>query len=128
MAAKRKPGGSKHANNVRHRRAKPPWGRLLKGKPIERYGYLLNNKKIDVTDLARLLQHIKMLQLLKYYEIPGDVPTYPIKGFASASWVPWYELALAIASDIDDNLKIVDGSPSTNAVARCRWIHADDFR
>lgn len=38
---------------------------------------------------------------------------------AAAPWLPWYELALAIASDLDDSLKIV-GVQSRSKTSR-RW-------
>ena len=46
-----------------------------------------------------------MLQLIDHYKIQGAVEAYPIKGFAPATWLPWYELALAIAKELDTGLK-----------------------
>ena len=50
-----------------------------------------------------------MLRLKRYYGIEGGEHDPPV-GVAPASvdWRPWYELALAVASELDESLKVVD--------------------
>jgi hypothetical protein len=88
----------------RKRRSRPPWGKLLGGKPIER--------QVDLGESSlREEQHFRMRRLLHHYGIVGHVPRYPIAGFADTGWLVWYNLALAIASDLDDSLRIIDAKP-----------------
>lgn len=93
------------AKRKRRSRRKLPWPCL--GKPIERLGpYDWAN------DLARQGQYERMLKLKKHYGIEAEI-----------GWKPWYELALAIASEFDEGLKIVyreePGTP--------RWKGADGY-
>jgi hypothetical protein len=103
----------------RKRRQRPPWGKLLRGKPIKRYEFIAG-EKIDVGDIPRVEQFAKMMLLLGNYGIVGHVPTYPVGGLDDSGWWRWYELALAIASDLDDSLKIVDGQPGGKTAALWR--------
>jgi len=90
-------------------RRRAPWGGLL-GKPIERLPPSLmdglcdgktedeqNAIRSDEDRRVQALQLEKMLKLLRHYGIAETV-----------GWRPWYELALKIASALDDGLKIVD--------------------
>jgi hypothetical protein len=95
------------ATNRKRRRA-PPWGGLLDGKPIERQQYYVSGKKIDRSTHARETQYIKMLRLAKYYGVPGGWPLHQIGGLGDPVLQPWYQLALAIASELDESLRIVD--------------------
>ena len=115
-------GGKKRAAEKmrRKRRLRPPWRNLIGGKPIERQ-YFYFDEKHDVDEQhVRLIQHIRMLQLIDHYKIQGAVEAYPIKGFAPATWLPWYELALAIAKELDNSLKIVDAVPRKRTSRRWR--------
>jgi hypothetical protein len=108
--------------NERGRRRTPPWGNLLGGKPIERCDFV-GGKKLDLGDgFAAGMQHRKMKRLIGHYGIVSHLPLpgYPIAGFGDASWVPWYQLALAIASELDDSLKIIDAVPRGKTAPRWR--------
>jgi hypothetical protein len=50
----------------------------------------------------------------------SPVPIYPVAGLVDIDWLCWYQLALAIASELDDSLKIVDGLPPGKTAARWR--------
>jgi hypothetical protein len=53
----------------RKRRRRPPWGKLLGGKPIERHVFV-QGEKIDLGDEpAWERQYFKMLCLLDHYRI-----------------------------------------------------------
>ena len=106
----------------RKRRPHPPWGDILGGKPIERHYWHLNERLERRGDLVQQEQFLRMLRLKEHYQIPGGNYEYPIKGLASADWVPWYELALAIASEFDDSLKIVDAGPRGRTAPRWRGL------
>jgi len=104
----------------RKRRRRPPWGKLLGGKPIKRHEFI-GGEKVDLgDDLVGREQYFKMQSLLHYYGLAGDVPVYPVAGLVDANWLCWYQLALAIASELDDSLKIVDGRPPGKTAARWR--------
>jgi hypothetical protein len=101
------------------RRRRAPWGKLFGGKPIERHIFI-RDETIDLDDeFLREAQYWRMQGLLHHYGIVGHVPLYP-KGLADRSWWCWYGLALAIASELDDTLKIVDGRPPGKTAARWR--------
>jgi hypothetical protein len=103
---------------IRKRRLRPPWGNILGGKPIERQAWMFD-EIIELGDeLTRQLQYIKMLRLVTHYRIVGDVD-YPVKGVTAAG-LAWYELAVAIASDLDDSLKIAEALPRARTAARWR--------
>jgi hypothetical protein len=99
------------------RRPGPPWGRLF-GGPLERHVFI-RGEKIELGDELREFQYLRMHALLEHYGIVGHVPPYP-KGLADRSWWCWYELALAIASEFDDSLEIVNGRPPGKTAARWR--------
>ena len=61
-----------------------------------------------------------MLRLKKYYGIAGGKNLYPIEGVGPTDWLPWYELALRIASDLDESLNFVDAPPPAKTAARWR--------
>jgi hypothetical protein len=107
-----------HAAAARRRR-RAPWGKLLGGKPTERHIFI-GDERIDLDEeYLRERQYYAMQSLLQHYGIVGNVPPYP-KGLADRSWWPWYELALAMASELDDSLKIVDGRPPSKTAPRWR--------
>jgi hypothetical protein len=108
------------AAHARKRRRRPPWGKLLHGMPLERH-ILYRGKRLHRGDelFLREMQYWRMQALLPYYGIVGHVPPYP-KGLADRSWWCWYELALAIASESDDSVKIVDGPRPGKTAARWR--------
>ena len=102
----------------RQQRRRPPWGNILGGKPIESQAWFFNDK-IDLGDeFVRQQQYDKMRRLATHYQINGDLE-YPVKGIDS-SRLGWYQLALAIASDLDDSLKIVDAPSPAKTTARWR--------
>jgi len=66
----------------RKRRPRPPWGKLLGGKPIQRHTFV--PEKIESCDeFTRERQYLRMQALLHHYGIVGHVPAYP-KGLAEA--------------------------------------------
>jgi hypothetical protein len=98
----------------------PPWGNILGGKPIERHEFL-GDKRLDLgVPLTQEIQRLKMQRLMRHYCIAGDIPALPIAGVGDVSWWSCYQLALAIASEFDDSLKIVDG-PSRRKTTAARW-------
>jgi hypothetical protein len=115
MAARRNGAGGKAR---RKRRPRPPWGGILGGKPIESRFYFFDEKRDLGEHYARLMQHIKMVTLKAHYGIQGGDNAFPIRGVAAAEWLPWYQLALAIASDLDDSLKVVDAKPPGKTARR----------
>src|SRR5262245_60970353 len=91
----------KKAAHAAKRRRRPPWGRLLGGKPIERHGFMWG-EKVDLGDeRARQEQYFRMTRLLWHYGITAPVPIYPVAGLVNIDWWCWYELALAMASEVD---------------------------
>src|SRR5215471_1023727 len=113
------------AQAQRKRRRRPPWGKLFAGKPLARHIFL-HGERIDVSDTIQKVQYIRMHALLDHYGIVGHVPPYP-NGLADRSWWCWYELALAIASELDDSLKIVDGLPPGKTAARWRGLEGAEL-
>jgi hypothetical protein len=59
-------------------------GNLLGGKPVERQYYYFKEQRDVGEDHVRLMQRIKMLQLMDHYKIQGAVEAYPIKGVAAS--------------------------------------------
>ena len=106
----------------RRRKSRPPWGNLFGGKPIERWAWYYNQKVDLGDDLVLRQRHMRMLQLKEYYGIFGGNFDYPIEGVGPSDWVPWYKLALAIASELDDSLKIVDAKPCGKTSPRWRGV------
>jgi hypothetical protein len=111
----------------RKARRRPPWGKLLDGNPIQDLGRNIRLQKLgdeseedrtktekqlhDKTGAdARRHQFHKMLLVKKHYGIKGE-----------SGWSPWYNLALAIASDLDDSLKIIDPIPKRASKTAPRW-------
>jgi hypothetical protein len=102
--------------------SRPPWGKLLGGKPIERHTYLFDEKIALDEGFVRQQQHLKMQRLLRHYGIVGHVPRYPVAGVGDTSWLVWYNLALAIASELDDSLHIIDAKPRGKTAPRWRGL------
>src|SRR5262245_47365748 len=110
----------KAAHAVHKRRPRPPWGKLLGSKPIERHRFV-RDEKIDLgEEFTQKEQYLRMLLLRDHYGIGGPIPRYPVAGLVDPSWLCWYKLALVIASELDDSLKIVDGRPPGKTAARWR--------
>jgi hypothetical protein len=61
-----------------------------------------------------------MLQLKERYGIIGGDHEYPTGGVGHIDWFPWYELALKIASDLDESLKIAGSHAPAKTAARWR--------
>jgi hypothetical protein len=112
----------KRAARKRRRKSLPPWGGILGGKPIERQVWNFDEKIELGEEHVRRVQHLRMLLLKKHYKIGGGDYDYPIKGVAPTDWLPWYELALAIASEFDDGLKVVDAPRPTKTSRRWRGL------
>jgi hypothetical protein len=102
------------------RRRRPPWGDLLGGKPIERQLWILGERTEWEEESLRAEQYSLMLRLKKHYGILGGENPAPAEGVAPADWLPWYQLALRIASDLDESLKIVHGNPPAKTAPRWR--------
>jgi len=99
------------------RKPKPPWGERL-GRPIERFirrddpqhGEAAKNDTIAE-------QYRKMCRLKAHYRIEGET-----------GWRPWYELALALALERDDGLKIIDPPPKPTHKRATKWRGAEGLR
>ena len=102
------------------RRQRPPWGDLLGGKPIERQIWMFGDRIEWGEKSLGEEQFSRMLRLKEHYGMVGGHNPPPTTGVAPPDWLPWYELALRIASDLDDSLKIVDVSPPVRTAARWR--------
>jgi hypothetical protein len=112
-------GGSTRGERNAPRKRRPPWGGLLGGKPIKRQVWNFD-ERIDLgEEHVRRMQFFRMRLLKEHYNIIGGDDEYPIKGVVAADWLPWYQLALAIASEFDESLKIID-APRPRKTAR-RW-------
>ena len=109
------------AEHKRRRRRRRPWGNLLGGKPIERSAYF-GAEKVDLEDTARLIQYEMMVSLVRHYGIRGPVPTYPFAGVGDVGGWLWYQLALAVASELDDSLKIIDAKLPSKTTPRWRGV------
>ena len=95
-------------------RRRSPWGGAF-GKPIEDLSCRFTEDRDEalrrqLSQDARGQQYEKMLQLKKRYAIEGDT-----------GWRPWYELALAIASEFDQGFKIVDAPPAKGGKTARKW-------
>ena len=112
----------KAARAQRKRRRRPPWGKLLSGKPIKRHVFIRDDKLDLDEEFTQERQYLRMLLLRDHYGFGGPVPRYPVAGLVDPSWLYWYKLALAIASELDDSLKIVDGLPRGKTAARWRGL------
>ncbi len=99
------------------RKPKRLWGDML-GKPIERKwrrGYLKKTPALaEIADLYEKKsfadQYRKMCRLKEHYGADG-----------------WYALALAIASEIDDGLKIIDPPPRRTDKTAPRWDKEGEY-
>ncbi|HXF53401.1 MAG TPA: hypothetical protein VNK52_04685 [Hyphomicrobiaceae bacterium] len=84
------------------RKKLPPWGKIGDGKPIERIklgsGVPQFEKWAD--EEAKAEQFRRMRRVKEYYGIREE------KG-----WRPWYDLAVALASERDPALTVVDAKP-----------------
>jgi hypothetical protein len=101
-------------------RRRPPWGELLGGKPIERQAWILGSRIEYEESCLASQQYSRMLLLKDYYGIVGGDHQYPTGGVGHIDWLPWYELALKIASDLDKSLKTVDAPRRGKTEARWR--------
>jgi len=118
-------GGKNYGSGKGRRKRRAPWGNILGGKPIVRHAFMFD-RRIDLSeDTLRRLQYVKMVELKRHYQIQGGEHDFPIKGLAPAPWLPWYELALAIASELDDSLKIADAPPPGKTARRWRGIQGE---
>jgi hypothetical protein len=125
VSVKRKPATAR-PKGWRKRRSRPPWGGILGGKPIERFAWNFG-EKIDLGEWPEIQQFEMMLRLKKFYGIAGPTPSYPIAGVQNADWLPWYKLALCIASDLDDSLKIIEPRPRGKTTRRWRGLEGRIF-
>ena len=107
---------------ISKRRLSPPWGKILGRKSIERQAYVFGEKLDLGEEHLRLEEYLKMLKLKKHYQSVGGDDEYPPQGIA-APGLHWYQLALAIARDLDDSLKIIDALPPGRTTRR--WRGAD---
>jgi len=80
-------------------RRRTPWPRL--GKPIEGFPRHESDPQWEqwTDELITKWQYQRMLKIKKHYGIEG------------VSGSSWYQLALAVASELDDGLKVVDYKP-----------------
>jgi hypothetical protein len=103
----------------KRRRRPPPWSKPLVASKLVRHIFV-GDEKIELdAEFLREIQYFAMQSLLQHYGIVGHVPLYP-KGLADRSWWCWYQLALTIASKLDDSLKIVDGPPPGKTAPKWR--------
>jgi hypothetical protein len=101
---------------------RPPWGDLLGGKPIERQMWMFGERTELSEQSLRSEQYLRMVRLKNHYGIVGGENLYPIQGVGPTEWLPWYELALRIASDLDESLNFVDARPPAKTAARWRGL------
>ena len=109
----------------RKSRRRVPWGQIL-GEPIERVtalsmvdGLFEQEEKRDkyrrqIEKMSLAVQFRKMCLVKQHYGIEGE-----------AGWRPWYQLALAIASEFYDGLKIIDPPPTPTGKTAPRWRGAE---
>ena len=99
-------------------KSRAPWGEeLLGGKPIERL-LPLDDSLGDVCEKdATAEQYRRMCKLKEYYGIEGE-----------AGWRPWFQLTLAIASQLDDALTIIDPLPNPTGKTAKRWTGAEGMQ
>jgi hypothetical protein len=92
-------------------RRRSPWGGAF-GKPIENLGSKFVGEPLggQLSQDARQQQYEKMLRLKKHYGIEGE-----------SGWKPWYELALAIASEFDQGFRVVPAPPAKAGKTAPRW-------
>lgn len=93
----------------------PAWGPLGDGRPIERlFSQELCSREPRYAEWAEMdakaEQFRRMCRVKEHYGIAGE-----------RGWRPWYELALALASKIDDSLMIVDLPPRPTHKTAKRW-------
>src|SRR5262249_39911140 len=60
------------------RRQRPPWGKLLGSKPIERHRFVRDEKIELGEEFTQEVQYLRMLPLRDHYGIGGPVPRYPV--------------------------------------------------
>jgi hypothetical protein len=99
------------------RKPKRPWGDL--GKPIERFIRRDDERHGEAAQNdAFAEQYRKMCRLKKeQYGIEGET-----------GWRPWYELALALALERDDGLKIIDPPPRRTDEKAAKWRGAEGLQ
>jgi hypothetical protein len=118
---------AKRVTKRRYRR-QPPWGKLL-GKPVERcatYSWDHEGVRREIEQLATAEQFDKMVKLKEHYGIDGVT-----------GWRPWYTLALRLAEELDDAIKIIDAPPRPTGKTAKKWRgvhgvallrHVEEFR
>ena len=111
---------SRKNSNRGSNRPLPPWGNILGGSPIERQLWHFDQKVEQDEEFVRHEQFSRMLLLKDHYGILGGDVDYPIKGVAPVDWLPWYQLALKIALELDDSLSVVDARPRGKTAPRWR--------
>ena len=102
------------------RRVRPPWGDLLGGKPIERHVWTFDKKIDRHKHSLDNVQYLQMLRLMTFYGIGGDHQYPAATGVAPAPGLPWYQLSLTLACELDPSLRIVDFPAPSKTTARWR--------
>ena len=86
----------------------PPWGNILGGKPIERWCRRDDPADGQMAEKEALHEQFRRMCVLReHYGIN--------KGLG------WYKLALAIASELDNSLKIIDPAPRPAHKTSRKW-------
>lgn len=89
---------------------KRPWGNFL-GMPIERWFRRDDERQGEAAERDAIAeQYRKMVRLKEHYGIEGET-----------GWRPWYDLAVAVISEFDDGLKIIDPPPKPTDKKAARW-------
>jgi hypothetical protein len=78
-------------------------------KKIDRHKHSLDN-----------VQYLQMLRLMTFYGIGGDHQYPAATGVAPAPGLPWYQLSLTLACELDPSLRIVDSPAPSKTTARWR--------
>jgi len=92
------------------RKPKRPWGDRL-GKPIERFIRRDDPQHGEAAEKDAIAeQYRKMVRLKEHYGIEGET-----------GWRPWYDLAVAVISEFDDGLKIIDPRPKPTHKKAAKW-------
>ncbi|MGB8827604.1 MAG: hypothetical protein WCD25_30165, partial [Pseudolabrys sp.] len=108
------------SNVQQKRRVRPPWGDLLGGKPIERHVWTFDKTIDRHKHSLDNVQYLQMLRLMTFYGIGGDHQYPAATGVAPAPGLPWYQLSLTLACELDPSLRIVDSPAPSKTTARWR--------